>query len=141
MKENVLERFTSRKPEADHVTDPEGVDDLGAFGWLRGIRDRAEMIELRHRDGAISAHGYAWLKNAHFDPSGEILLDFSGETVRIAGRNLNGELSAGKRLFEGIVRRKVPWIAAATNENALTSPKGAVVIEELECIQPGAKPR
>ena len=130
---NVLEKFVSRKTEAPAPTDLEEVDNLGSFGWLRGIRDRAEMLELRHRDGTVSAHGYAWLRKAHFDPSGEIVLDFSGETVCIAGRNLNAALSPGKRLFEGILRRKVPWLAQATNDVALTAVKGAVVIEKLEC--------
>jgi len=133
MHDSVLEKFIGRKTETPPPADLEVVDDLGAFGWLRGIRDRAEMLELRHRDGTVSAHGYAWLKKAHFDPSGELTLDFSGETVRIAGRNLNAELSPGKRLFEGILRRKVPWLAEATNEIALTAAKGGVVIEKLDC--------
>jgi hypothetical protein len=131
MHDSVLEKFIARKTEAAPPADLEVVDDLGSFGWLRGIRDRAEMLELRHRDGTISAHAYAWLKKACFDPSGELTLDFSGETVRIAGRNLNAELSPGKRLFEGILRRKVPWLAEATNEIAMTASKGDVVIEEL----------
>jgi hypothetical protein len=130
---NVLEKFVSRKTETPAPADLEEVDNLGAFGWLRGIRDRAEMLELRHRDGTVSAHGYAWLRKAHFDPSGEIVLDFSGETVRIAGRNLNSELSPGKRLFEGILRWKVPWLAEATTEVAMMAAKGDVVIEQLEC--------
>ena len=130
---NVLEKFVSRKTEAPPPADVEEVDNLGPFGWLRGIRDRAEMLELRLRDGTVSAHSYSWLRKAHFDPSGEIVLDFSGETVRIAGQNLNIELSPGKRLFEGILRRKVPWLAQVTNDVALTATKGAVVIEELEC--------
>ena len=49
-----------------------------AFGFLRGVRDRAIMLELRHRDGRISAVGYAWLSGAEFDPSAGITLSFGG---------------------------------------------------------------
>ena len=40
---------------------PALLEDFGAFGWLRGIRDRAIMLEIRHRDGRVPAFGYAWL--------------------------------------------------------------------------------
>jgi hypothetical protein len=48
-----------RKPAAD----------LGAFGFLRGVRDRAVMLELRWKDGSVVAFAYAWLERAGFDPS------------------------------------------------------------------------
>ena len=42
----------------------EALQDLGAFGWLRGVRDRAVMLELRQKDGGIVAFPYAWLERA-----------------------------------------------------------------------------
>jgi len=132
MSDSVLERISSRKPEPASPGEVDVVDDLGAFGWLRGIRDRAEMLELRHRNGTITAHGYAWLKTAYLDPSGEIVLDFSGAVVTIVGRNLNREASAGKRLYEGILRRKVPWLVVASNSAALTAADDAVIIEDVD---------
>ncbi len=63
---------------------------LGAFGWLRGVRDRAVMPELRRKDGSV-ALAYAWLERADFDPSQGITLKFGAEKVKITGRNLNAE--------------------------------------------------
>jgi hypothetical protein len=84
MNDSVLSRYTRVRPEdavaADN--DTEGADDFGAFGWLRGVRDRALMLELRHRDGKVSAFGYAWLERAEFDPSDGITLYFAGRVVR-----------------------------------------------------------
>ncbi len=38
-------------------------DDLGSFGWLRGIRDRAIMLELRQKNGNVVAIGYKLDRN------------------------------------------------------------------------------
>ena len=63
MKDNVLQHFAGRAANSSTGSeqDGEGAEDYGAFGWLRGIRDRALMLELRKKDGSIIAFGYAWL--------------------------------------------------------------------------------
>src|SRR5258707_5878740 len=91
-KTSVLEKLVSRRTDTDGLEDDANdFDDLGAFGWLRGVRDRALMLELRRRDGSALALGYAWLERAEFDPSEGITLCFGGKTVRITGRNLDNE--------------------------------------------------
>ena len=44
-------------------------DDLISFGWLRGIRDQAIMLQLRHRNGKVQAYPYALLNYAEFGRS------------------------------------------------------------------------
>jgi hypothetical protein len=132
MNDKVLDKFTRGRPdEVASANDNEGTDDLGAFGWLRGVRDRAIMLELRHRDGKVSAFGYAWLERAEFDPSDGITLHFAGRAVKITGRNLNAESRPHVRLLAGILRHRVPWIQEADRPTALEAPCNAVVIEEL----------
>jgi hypothetical protein len=133
MAESALDRYTAKVAGSDETAqqDHDAADDLGAFGWLRGVRDRAISLELRHRDGTVTAFGYAWLKKATFDASGEITLDFSGETVRIAGRNLNTEIRQHVRLLNGILRHRVPWIQEADGAAEMTAAKDAVVIETI----------
>ncbi len=89
--------------------DPELTEDFGAFGWLRGVRERAVMLELKLRTGNIVAVGYGWLERAEFDPSVGITLLLPGRRIQIRGRNLNAEARPGVRLFEGITRHRVPW--------------------------------
>ena len=62
MSDNLLERYTGKRNEFGEVSTPEsdGLEDYGAFGWLRGIRDLAIMLEIRQKDGKISAFSYAW---------------------------------------------------------------------------------
>jgi hypothetical protein len=120
-----------RKDGGAASADGEAADDLGAFGWLRGVQDRALMLEIRHKDGRVTAKGYSWLQSAEFDPSEGITLNFSGEMIRILGRNLNAEPRPNVQLFAGILRHRVPWIQEADEPTAMEAPKHTVVIEEV----------
>jgi hypothetical protein len=133
MFEKAVDPFAPRRKDNSAVSpDGDGVEDLVAFGWLRGVQERAIMLELRHKDGRITAKGYSWLQGAEFDPSSGITLNFSGETVTIKGRNLGGEARPNIRLFAGIVRHRVPWIQEADGAAVMEAAKDAVVIEEVK---------
>ena len=135
MSDRILHRYLDIKNKTEpaaSVDEPETADDLGAFGYLRGIRDRAIMLELRHCNGMIQAFAYALLERAEFDPSDGITLQFAGKTVRIAGRNLNSDSRSNVRLFAGIVRHRVPWIQEADGPMALEASEQATVIDELD---------
>lgn len=80
----------------------------------------------------MSAFGYAWLERVDFDPSEGITLRFTGATVKIRGRNLNGERLPNVRLLAGIVRHRVPWIQEAGGAQLLQASKDATVIEEIQ---------
>ena len=87
MNDSILRQFNEKNGNGqsrDGLID-EPPEDLGAFGWLRGSRERAVMLELRRKDGSITVLGYAWLERADFDPSEGITLKFTGQTVRLAG--------------------------------------------------------
>ncbi|HEX2839356.1 MAG TPA: hypothetical protein VHN77_14660 [Phycisphaerales bacterium] len=112
--------------------DGESLDDLGCFGWLRGVRDRALMLELRKNDGSIMAVSYGYLERAEFDPTDGITLHVMGRTVRITGRNLNAEIRPNLRLFHGITRYRVPWIQEAGSLDQLGADDKGVVVEGVE---------
>jgi hypothetical protein len=132
--ESILHRYTGKAASGDGALPPDedAADDLGAFGWLRGVRERAIMLELRRKDGSVHAFGYAWLKKVTFDPSDGITLDFSGETVKITGRNLDSELRPKTRLLNGILRHRVIWIQEADGAAEMKAAKNAIVIERIE---------
>jgi hypothetical protein len=112
--------------------DGDGTEDGGeSFGWLRGIRDRAVMLELRKKTGAILAVGYGWIEKVEFDPTEGITFQHCGVKIRIKGRNLNGEVRQSVRLFEGIVRHRVSWIQEADHAAAIKAAKSQVVVQEI----------
>ena len=129
---NLLDRhLPSRTLLPPRDGEEETPDDLGAFGWLRGVRDRALMLELRFKDGSVKALAYAWLEKAEFDPSVGITLKFGGEKVKITGRNLNAEARPNIRLFAGILRHRVPWIQEADRPMAMGASQSTVIIESI----------
>ena len=130
---SVLDRYTNRVASSESVPlEADAADDLGAFGWLRGVRDRAIMLELRRKDGKVTAFAYAWLERAEFDPSDGITLHFAGKEVKITGRNLNAENQPSIRLFNGILRHRVPWVQEADGATVMLIPHDATVIESIE---------
>ncbi|MCC7290447.1 MAG: hypothetical protein IT449_00125 [Phycisphaerales bacterium] len=114
------------------VTEKETTDDFGAFGWLRGVRDFARMLELRRKDGSILAVGYGYLDHAEFDPSGGITLSVAGRKIRIKGRNLNAEVRPTVRLFEGVCRHRIPWIQEADRAAGMAAGERETVIDAIE---------
>lgn len=119
-------------PNTPH--DPDAFEDHGAFGWLRGVKERSLMLELRLRTGQILALGYAWIDSIDFDPSDGITLHAGGggRTIRIFGRNLNAEVRPGVRLFHGLTKHRVPWIQEADHATIVAAPQHAAVVERLE---------
>ncbi|GIK20364.1 MAG: hypothetical protein DYG94_11000 [Leptolyngbya sp. PLA3] len=132
----VLQRYVTNRDSrlgiaTDHA-EADACDDLGAFGWLRGIRDRAVMLELRRKDGSIVAIGYGWLERVAFDPSEGITLSAAGQKIRIKGRNLNAEIRPAVRLFEGIARHRVSWVREADRTIGLQAGDRETVIDSIE---------
>jgi hypothetical protein len=139
MTDSVLSRFASShvKPANQGTPSPteseiEHATDCWAFGLLRGIRDRAVMIELRKKDGNVRALGYAWLGQADFDPSNGITLDFGRQKVRIRGRNLNQPSGSGGQLFDGICRHRVAWVREADELSAMKTGEHETLVEQID---------
>ncbi len=142
MSDSILDRFTDaqnrpddfwhRRPlTASPVEDAEP-DDLGTFGWLRGVKERALMLELQRSDGNILAIGYSWLERAEFNPSSGITLHAAGRQVHLRGRNLNAEVRPAVRLFQGLVSHRVPWIRELRRADEFSKLEHIAVVECIE---------
>ena len=111
--------------------DSGSVDDFQSFGWLRGIRDRATMLELRKKSGDVMAIGYSWIERVEFNPTDGITLHVHGEKICIKGRNLNAETRPEVRLFQGITRHRVAWVQEADRPASVKGSERATIIEEI----------
>lgn len=134
MSDKGLARFTDRfsvAPEpAAAQPDAESEEvSAGAFGYLRGVRDRALMLELRFKDGSVIALSYAMLDRASFDPSDGIRLRFPGQEVLIAGQHLNEGRGVG--LFDAIVRHRAVWIREASRADLLDTRRAGAIVEAI----------
>lgn len=129
---NILERITRKETPSLTSEAESDADDLGAFGWLRGSRERALTLELRRKTGSIVAWSYSLLQKMEFEPSGTIALWFPGQKIVIHGRNLNAESRPNVRLFAGLTRQKVPWIQEIPEIDRFESPKEVTVVDRIE---------
>ena len=130
MTDSILSKYTTRS-----TTEPDDplleTEDLGAFGWLRGLRERAVMLELRHKSGNVTAIAYVMIEKLEFNPSDGITIHALGQRFRLQGRNLNTEARPQVRLFQGLTRHRVPWIQEADEPARIESTSGTV-IERIE---------
>ena len=86
MNDSLSDKYTRRNGEAD--SELEGDEDLGSFGWLRGMRERAVMLEIRHKDGNLNAIAYAMIEKLEFNPSEGITIHCSRSAVPNHGEKL-----------------------------------------------------
>lgn len=135
MNDDVFTRYGGPRSTGDNVIPlptAEGTLDLVSFGFLRGTREMAVMLELRRRDGSLTALAYHLLHNAQYEAARGITLHFGGNLVRITGRNLNAEIRPNVRLYDAILRHRVPWIAETDGATGFAAAPGELVIERIE---------
>jgi hypothetical protein len=134
MTDRLLDKYTKRGPASDAPpteTESDEAENLGCFGWLRGVRDRSLMLELRKKDGHVLAIGYSWLERVEFQPDEGITLHLPGRKVRIKGSGLNADSRPTVRLFDGIIRHRVPWIRESDRAEMLSAGDDSVTIETI----------
>ncbi|HEY4311623.1 MAG TPA: hypothetical protein VGN12_19410 [Pirellulales bacterium] len=110
----------------------EVIDDIGAFGFVRGTRDRAVSLEMRKKTGNILAISYGWIERIEFNPSEGITIHALGQQIRVRGRNLNAEVRPYIRLFESLTRHKVSWIQETDEPTQLSSDMRSTIVEAIE---------
>ena len=137
MSDSLLEKYGLRVPskpetEREPASADEGSDDFGSFGFLRGSRDRALMLECRFSDGSMIALGYSWLERVAFNPSKGILLQFGRRVVTIIGQNLDQQGPRIHRLCDGIIRHRVPWIRESDPSEIMEASPEATLIESIK---------
>jgi hypothetical protein len=111
-----------------------------AFGFLRGLHERAQMIEFRFRVGNTEAFPYSWLGPIRFNPSVGLLLRFTGDVVTlvlIRGSNLDAPVNTGAvNLIEhGIERHRVTWVSELDDAEIRQVGEGGPTIDRIEVAE------
>jgi hypothetical protein len=125
---SLAERFARRSAPAIEPTppalSPEQPGEDGAEGYQAyktGGDHRFEvMVTFRFHNGNLRALGYSYLVGLDFDPSKNLVLEFTNRTVTITGRNLTP-------LFKALAAHKVMWICEADPLSEPTEDAATVV--------------
>jgi hypothetical protein len=112
----------------------------GAFGYLRGIRDRASNVEFRFKDGNCCWFPYALMGACRYDPSAGILLKFSADliyVVLIRGSNLAMPINEGHMNLTsgGLQRQRVVWIREMAEEDIRSVGETGPTIDSIEVAE------
>jgi hypothetical protein len=130
--DRVLSKYLNRSETTgepgEEQSSADGNEDFGAFGWVRGTRDRAIMLELRKSSGDILAVGYSWIEQIEFVPS-LITLHLGSQKITIKGRNLNAETRPQIRLFQGLTRHRVSFIQEVGTSTHTAIDKSTITID------------
>ena len=112
-----------------------GEGECAAFGYLRGVRERADSVEFRFANGNRLAFPYTWLGPAWYDPSAGLLLKFVGDLayyVLVEGSNLNRPVNGSVTLYDrGILRHRVTWVREMTRAELAGLGEGEVAVERV----------
>jgi hypothetical protein len=111
----------------------EEVAEERAFSTLSADRQRKVMLELRYKTGNAKALAYCYLVGIDFNPSKEIVMDFSAYEVRISGRNLPS-------LFSGLVAQRIAFVQEADDLYAeMSEEPDTTIVTKIEVRETKAK--
>lgn len=122
---------------------PADEDDLvscPAFGYLRGVRDRALALELRFRSGECEWLPYALLAGWRYDPSVGLLLKYTSDVVTLVlvrGSNLDVPAGPGgvSLTEQGLSRHRVAWIREMDNSELRAVGDRGPTIDSIEVAE------
>lgn len=108
-----------------------------AFGYLRGLHERASSIEFRLANGNSVWFPYGWLGTVMFDPSAGLLLKFTGDLVYlvlILGSNLDRavEGSGIDLIRAGLQRHRVLWVREMSEDDIAKVGDSGPTIDRIE---------
>lgn len=138
---------TTAEQHKPSVEVAEEEEDCLAFGYLRGIRDRAQSLEFRFANNNRQAFPYGWLGPVQYNPSAGIMLKFVGDLVYyvlIEGSNLNLLVGGAISLYDrGILRHRVTWVREMTRHEVQKAGEGEVTVERIHTLscRPDEEPK
>ena len=112
-------------------------ESCAAFGYLRGLREQALMLEVRFRNGNREWYPYGLLGPVRYNPSVGLLLRFTGDVVTlvlIRGSNLDSLVHQGaiNLTDRGIQRHRVLWVREMDEAELRGAPRGEPTIDRIE---------
>jgi hypothetical protein len=123
------------------ATDDAGSDEDSrpAFGYVRGLNDRALALQLRYRNGNSDWFSYSLLASWRYNPSVGLLLKFAGDIITlvlIRGSNLDATVSKNSvKLLQGLQHHRITWVREMDEDELRESGPGAPKIDGIQVAE------
>jgi hypothetical protein len=126
--------------ENDHEKAVAEEESCAAFGYLRGLHEKALSVEFRFRDGNSEWFPYSWLGPWKYNPSVGLLLKFTGDMVSlvlIRGSNLGRMVnqSAINLTDRGFQRHRILWVREMDADELRRAGEGEPTIDSIEVVE------
>jgi hypothetical protein len=123
-------RQRSREPEGEEAS-------CKAFGYLRGMQDRALAVRFCLRNGNSICLPYAWLGPWEYNPSVGLLVKFAGDAVvlvLIRGSNLDGMVggAAVNLTDRGLQRHRIVWVREMDEDELRRAGEGEPTVDRID---------
>lgn len=128
----ILEKLPTKESEQNADE-----DFCPAFGFLRGIHDKALAVEFRLKNGNRETYPYTWLGPVRFNPSVGLLIKFTGDVVTlvlIRGSNLDMEVphKSINLTDRGLHRHRIIWVREMDEEELRKTGEREPTIDRIE---------
>jgi hypothetical protein len=115
-------------------------DACPAFGYLRGLHDKAVMVEFRLHDGNRVFCPYSWLGPFIYNPSVGILLKFAGDTttvVLLRGSNLDSPVrqNAVNLTDRGLQRHRITFVREMEEAELRRAGEGEPTVDRIDIAE------
>lgn len=123
-------RQRSREAESEEAS-------CKAFGYLRGLQDRALAVRFCFRNGNSICLPYAWLGPWEYNPSVGLLVKFTGDAVvlvLIRGSNLDAQVGgASVNLTDrGLQRHRIVWVREMDQDELRRTGEGEPTVDRID---------
>lgn len=110
------------------------------FGYLRGIREKADCLEVRFKSGNSTWLPYNWFGSWKFDRSHGLLLKFSGDVVYlvlVTGSNLDRPLvdTTTNLTTSGLQRRRIVWMREMSDDEIRQVGESGPTIDSIRILE------
>ena len=135
---SAVERLEAQSADAGRPKDTDE-DCCPAFGFLRGMHERALALELRFRDGNRETYPYSWLGPWKYNPSTGLLLKFTGDIVTLVlvkGSNLDALVNQSVNLTDrGLQRHRITYLREMDEEELRRVGRDGPTIDRIEVAE------
>lgn len=116
------------------------VGNCSGFGYLRGIREKADCLEVRFKSGNSTWLPYNWFGSWKFDRSHGLLLKFSGDVVYlvlVTGSNLDRPLvdTTTNLTTSGLQRRRIVWMREMSDDEIRQVGESGPTIDSIRILE------
>lgn len=123
-------RQRSREAESEEAS-------CKAFGFLRGVQDRALAVRFCLGNGNSICLPYAWLGPWEYNPSVGLLVKFTGDAVvlvLIRGSNLDAQVGgASVNLTDrGFQRHRIVWVKEMDQDELRRAGEGEPTVDGID---------